>query len=63
MKQDCENLTYQDVLERGEWLEDRGDYSRYWIGGEDSIWVNRADETIADPDEDDRETDDEDEDE
>lgn len=52
MTLDPDNLTYAAVIEHGQWLENRGDYSRYWIGGEETVWVNHDREEIADPDED-----------
>ena len=43
--------TYEDVIEKGLWLEDQGDYSRYATSEEESVWVNNEKETIEDPDE------------
>jgi hypothetical protein len=45
-----EKILYDAIVERGEWLEDDGDCSRYHIGEEDSIWVcHRCEEVIDDP--------------
>jgi hypothetical protein len=47
-------LGYDAIVENLTWLETWGDYSRYALDGEESIWVNDQTETVADPDEEDR---------
>ncbi len=33
--------TYDEIIENGEWLEDKGKMSRYCIGEDDRcVWVN-----------------------
>lgn len=56
-----DGVTYDDIVEHGTWLEDRGNYARYWIGGEESVWVNEVTEEIADPDDEEWPEDDDDE--
>ena len=31
--------TYENVVENLEWMEDKGRFSRYYIGEESSVWV------------------------
>lgn len=39
---DINQLSIEQAEERGAyWLEDRGGFSRYWIGGEESAWACR----------------------
>ncbi len=52
-----DELSYEQVTEQGEWLEDRrgGRFSRYALGVDEagdsiSVWVDHDTETLADPD-------------
>jgi len=46
-------MTYREIVEAGNWLEDShgGRFSRYDIGDEESLWVDHDRERVADPDE------------
>lgn len=57
MPKPLEELTYEDVIEDGMFLEQMGRYSRYLVPvedgdeGEQVVWVNDLTEEIEDPDE------------
>ncbi|MBE0438076.1 MAG: hypothetical protein IBX56_20035 [Methylomicrobium sp.] len=45
-----ETLTFEEITENREWLEDRASCSRYWITGEETAWVcNECEEIVDDP--------------
>ena len=35
------------------WLEDRGEWSRYSISAEESVWIHQPCQLVGDPDQDD----------
>jgi hypothetical protein len=41
-----QSTAYQEITEYGIWLEDKGKYSRYGIGSEDSTWVCKKCEAV-----------------